>query len=181
MTGQIVFRFKFTQDVMDELSSFAKVHQYDDRHSYKEEWDKWCKSHTELVQNEMDRLERLGYDGDVLDKMYKSARYYFRKKEMVEENQSTPRRNYIPVNRDFITRIDAFIRQHIGIDNFTPADGFNNFCENNKSCIFDEVNRIKNLENVNIKDVDIADKIKKTYKNRHFICVQEYNNKNNTE
>ena len=32
---------KGSKEFMDELYNFSKIHQYDDRHTYKEEWDKW--------------------------------------------------------------------------------------------------------------------------------------------
>jgi hypothetical protein len=33
------YRYKFDNDITDELSYFAKIHQYDDRHAFKEAWE----------------------------------------------------------------------------------------------------------------------------------------------
>ena len=31
-----IFRYKFSQDMIDELFRFAKIHQYEDRETFKE-------------------------------------------------------------------------------------------------------------------------------------------------
>ena len=35
------FRFKFTQETQEQLARFADVHKYDNRKTFKEEWDNW--------------------------------------------------------------------------------------------------------------------------------------------
>jgi len=78
------FRFEFSKSFIDELSRFSKVHQFDERRTYKEAWQKW-KSNPEIdniITFEVRRLEESGYVGDIEDKMFKSGRYYFRKKTL---------------------------------------------------------------------------------------------------
>ena len=78
------FRFEFSKNFIDELSRFSKVHQFDERRAYKEAWQKW-KSNPEIdniMSFEIRRLEENGYSGDIEDKMFKSGRYYFRKKTL---------------------------------------------------------------------------------------------------
>jgi hypothetical protein len=72
-----IFRYKFTQEFMDQLYQFSKIHQYDDRKSFKEAWLQWVIDNEELVGSEVTRLADLGYKGDIIDKMFKSGRYYF--------------------------------------------------------------------------------------------------------
>jgi hypothetical protein len=76
------YRHEFGKEFMDHLSRFSKVHQYDDRHAYKLEWQKWSKQEdiAEMIEVEKRRLEENGYIGDIDDKMFKAGRYYFRKK-----------------------------------------------------------------------------------------------------
>lgn len=66
------------------LSMFSKVHQYDDRHTYKSEWAKWVQQENiaQAIDMEKRRLQENGYIGDIDDKMFKAGRYYFRKKTM---------------------------------------------------------------------------------------------------
>lgn len=78
------FRFEFSKDFIGELSRFSKVHQFDERRAYKESWQRW-KMNPEIedvIAREMRRLEESGYKGDIEDKMFKSGRYYFRKKSI---------------------------------------------------------------------------------------------------
>jgi len=76
------FRHEFSKAFMERLSQFSKVHQYDDRHTYKSEWTKWTQHEeiAEAIETERRRLHENGYTGDVNDKMFKAGRYYFRKK-----------------------------------------------------------------------------------------------------
>jgi hypothetical protein len=76
------YRHEFSKEFIDELSRFSKVHQYDDRHTYKSEWTKWAQLDdiAQAMEIEKRRLEENGYTGDIADKMFKAGRYYFRKK-----------------------------------------------------------------------------------------------------
>ena len=76
------YRHEFSKDFMAELSRFSKVHQYDDRHAYKSEWQKWINQEeiAQAMDIEKRRLQENGYIGDIDDKMFKAGRYYFRKK-----------------------------------------------------------------------------------------------------
>ena len=76
------YRHEFGKEFMADLSTFAKVHQFDDRHTYKSEWAKWSQQDNiaQAMEMEKRRLEENGYKGDIEDKMFKAGRYYFRKK-----------------------------------------------------------------------------------------------------
>lgn len=76
------YRHEFSKEFMAELSRFSKVHQYDDRHAYKSEWQKWINQEeiAQAMDIEKRRLQENGYIGDIDDKMFKAGRYYFRKK-----------------------------------------------------------------------------------------------------
>ena len=76
------YRHEFSKEFMADLAYFSKVHQFDDRHTYKNEWMKWTQQDNiaQAMEIEKRRLEENGYKGDVEDKMFKAGRYYFRKK-----------------------------------------------------------------------------------------------------
>ena len=76
------YRHEFGKEFMADLSRFSKVHQFDDRHTYKSEWAKWAQQYNiaQAMEMEKRRLEENGYKGDIDDKMFKAGRYYFRKK-----------------------------------------------------------------------------------------------------
>ncbi len=86
-----IFRYKLSDDIMAIISQFAKIHQFDDRHAYKEAWARWLVDQQDTVEREVMRLQQLDYDGDIIDKMFKAGRYYFREKTAIkkydEENE----------------------------------------------------------------------------------------------
>ena len=167
-TQHTIYRFKFSDSFTGQLFQFAKLHQYDDRHTFKESWEKWIEVNTEDVSSEIRRLSNLGYNGDVLDKMYKSARYYFRKKS-TQKVKPKKRRIYVSMDRDLLDSMDKHITHSMKNNDFCPANGFDDYCVNNKETICNEVKRLL-AENL---DGDlISAKIKKTYKNRYFQISQ---------
>jgi hypothetical protein len=168
-TAQI-FRFKFTEEFMVDLYKFAKIHQYDHRKDFKEAWTVWTEENEDLVLEETDRLHNLGYDGDILDKMFKSARYYFRKKSPVKA-EPKQRRQYISVSHELLEAMDTHIRTNIGLKDYQPKTGFVNFYEANNTLI---LQTFRSFCQQNIKDVEfIQTKLKKTYKNRYFMFINK--------
>ena len=93
---------------MIDLNKFAKIHQYDHRKDFKEAWEIWVEENDDIVQEEVDRLNNLGYDGDILDKMFKSARYYFRKKS-TEKKVPQKRRSYVGIQSALLEAMDKHI------------------------------------------------------------------------
>ena len=65
-----IYRYKFTDDFTQELYKFSKIHQYDHRKDFKDAWQIWTEENENLVDGEVRRLANLGYDGDILDKMF---------------------------------------------------------------------------------------------------------------
>jgi len=165
-----IYRYKFTQDIMDMVTEFAKVHQYDDRKIFKEAWTNWLELNDSSVTEEVTRLKGLGYEGDIIDKMFKSARYYFRKKSTVKQDPKE-RKTYVCVHKEMNESIDTHIVRNMVNDDYKPSTGFNNFCANNTDILKAEIAR---LMAQNMKDSgQIQEKIKKTYKNRYFILVSK--------
>ena len=158
-----IYRYKFEEQFMIELFNFSKIHQYDDRKEFKSAWNSWTEEHAELIEDETRRLTNLNYDGDVKDKMFRSARYYFRKKSP-EKKEQPQRRKYICVDKDIINAID----EHILKNNSKPSTAFLDFCKENIDLLSEEIAR---LYSENMSADDIKKKIKKTYKNRYFLKV----------
>jgi hypothetical protein len=110
-TGIKTYRHEFSKEFMAELSRFSKVHQYDDRQTYKSEWQKWTSQAeiAEAMEVERRRLQENGYTGDIDDKMFKAGRYYFRKKtSTVAADQTT-------------TTVTTTINNNIATDPPSPA------------------------------------------------------------
>ena len=189
-----IFRFEFSEDIMELIKRFSLVHQYDERKVYKERWNNWFQEHKEIMEREMHRMIDLGYEGDVHDKMFKAGRYYFRKKNIKKDkedkedkegrdantmdlkkknDEKTPqkKRNYISMLQTTLDAMDKHLKEQLETnDNFSPASGFNNFCANFITIIRTEVNRMV-TEN-EMKTTEISNKIKKTYKNRYYMITR---------
>lgn len=165
------YRFKFTDLFMDHIFHFSKVHQYDDRHAFKDAWATWTDENAVLVQTEVERLTQLGYTGNIIEKMFKSARYYFRKKvvaPLAETPALTSRKQYVRASKDLIDCIDTHIKTHLVTHSIKPQDGFIDFCEKYSE---DFAAAARLFENAGMNATEIHNKIKKTYKNRYSKIV----------
>jgi len=168
-TSNSVFRFKFTLDFNTELLSFAKIHQYDDISTYKESWEKWLNANEAAIHRETLYLKSRGYNGDVIQKMYRSGRYYFRNKSSVQQ-EPKPRRKYLSVDSDTIDMMDRVIMRQESC--LKPSILYDQFLVDYSDIIQYEVDR---MTDIGLSKHDIHDKLKKTYKNR---CVLFKNHSN---
>jgi hypothetical protein len=164
-----IYRYKFTDEFTNELFKFSKIHQYDDRKVFKEAWEIWIDENDKIVNSEYRRLKELAYEGDIFDKMFKSARYYFRKKS-TEKKAPVIRRDYISVSKEIRDIMDYHIKKNIENNKLKPSDAFDDFCKNNSDLL---INEIKNLCSRGMTETnEIRDKFKKTYKNRYFMITK---------
>ena len=161
-----IYRYNFSKGFIEDLYEFSKVHQYDHRKDFKEAWVKWTDANAEAIEEETRRLIELNYSGDVQDKMFKSARYYFRKKN-VAKKEPKERKTYVTVEKKMLDAMNRYITDHIDVK---PSESFVHFCENHKDELREEVSHL--LKEKMDKD-DILNKIKKTYKNRYFIIANK--------
>lgn len=170
----VIYRFKFTENFMKELYDFSKIHQYDERKDFKEAWKLWTEENQNIINDEIRRLNNLGYPkgGDIMKKMFKSARYYFRKKS-TEKTAPKKRRQYISVTRDLLNAMDKHIEQNIYNVDYQPKTGFILFCKSNEQILKESMSKI--FEQGITDSTVIENKIKKTYKNRYFMLTQNKN------
>ena len=168
---------------MDLIKGFAIIHQYDERKMYKEQWNIWYNENKEEMEREIERMNEIGYVGDVKDKMFKAGRYYFRKKNIKKKeepreselintvNTEKKRRNYITMLEATLVAMDEHIKMSLAADaEFKPSDGYSEFCEKNILVLRTEIQRMV-VDNIMDKK-DISEKIKKTYKNRYFMITK---------
>ena len=161
-----VYRFNFSNEIVELITDFSKLHKYAAQNDYKEAWDKWYREHDEAITVEDARLKKLGYDGMINNKMYKASRYYFRKKSE-EKKEPAKRRQYMANDRQLMDAMDLHIQRNTMNEDFTPANGFDDFCKLNAELISIECRKFKSEETeFTVEDINL--KIKKTYKNRYF-------------
>jgi hypothetical protein len=156
-----IYRFKFSEEFLPILVEFSTIHQYDKPKDFKEAFEEWKDENLSLITKESMLLENAGYEGNVIDKMYKSARYYFKNKDRSEKSNKK-RRVYIKQDKDFINAVD---RHLYVISDLKPSEAFDDFKTNNAQIFENECLRIGNF----LEKKKILNKIKKTYKNRYFL------------
>ena len=81
MTEYKKYRFDFTKEVTGLLYSFAKEHRDETAKNFRANWNEWINRGDvkRILTTECELLLNEGFKGDALDKMYKSARYYYKK------------------------------------------------------------------------------------------------------
>ena len=177
-SGKKVFRFNLENETRELLEDFCKLHAGESREDYKHSWNLWTRSNLEILEKETIRLNELGYDGDVEEKMFKAAKYYFGKKckgenvdresEREREKCNDNKRNYVCVSHELIIAMDEHIKNNVLNTIKRPADGYSDFEKTNPLLIAAEINCLMKLDDNYSKDF-ISKKIKKTYKNRYYI------------
>jgi hypothetical protein len=170
-----IFRYTFSDEFNEVLYEFAKIHQYDDRHAFKDGWEEWSNRidiHP-LIQKEISILMEKGFEGDIIDKMYKSARYYFRKKPSTDNKKEKERKEYIGFSSKILQSMDQHIRAILKENRkMAPAKAYDDYCQtdHHKTIIMEEIQLLKQNQ-IEIKKEELVIKFKKTYKNRLFqIC-----------
>ena len=92
------YRHNFSKNFMDEISIFSKIHQYDDRQTFKDEYMKWYSENVDLIDKEKRLLKNNEYCGNIDDKIYFACRYYFRKKSNKIEDEEKKKKKFISNN-----------------------------------------------------------------------------------
>lgn len=170
------FRFIFSDNFKEELSRFSQINQFTERKTFKENWKQWLEENSELINQELERLKTLDYDGDIENKMFTSARYYYRKKTIDQEpNKKTnkPRKKYVSLSKEFLNKIDQFILKSLNTQDYKPKNTFEQFCteKENHDIIKETIKAIKQ-QDPDVELSEIEKKIKKTYKNRYRIITK---------
>ncbi len=181
-----VFRYKFTPTLSEFMYDFSKLHRYDDRKVFKEAWNQWIEEEDikPLINEEIKELHNQGYEGDILDKMFKSARYYYRKKPLNPNTEPVSRKEYVGFSQTILDVIDKHIyiqiQEHTKIDynneiicKISPANAYKNFCDTQKLEIEDEIKNLAKKTEEPLDPKETSNKFKKTYKNRYYIITNK--------
>ena len=166
-----IYRYKLSQEVIDIISAFGKLYEDLPNKEFKEKWKDLLESKGEIFDIESDRLKELGYNKDVLDKIYKSCRYYYRKKQPKEKKK---RRVYISCTEELLNAIDEFIKLNLrnSITDIKPSNIYERFQLTYKDLIEKEILHLS----ISLSKEHALDKIKKTFKNRCFILIKNKDN-----
>jgi len=176
------YRFTFSEEMVDFIDTFARVHQFDDRKTFREEWEDATQDaeNKDLIRDEASRLLSTGFKGDPYDKFFKSARYYYRKRLSKPRTKKMDRKDYEGLGKQILDGMDNHVKTLI-VDNIatdpskstkliskiSPSEAFDDYININKDMILKELTN----ENTTIRREDVESvmaRFKKTYKNRFY-------------
>jgi hypothetical protein len=171
-TSAKIYRFKFSNGFLEHLKEFTRIHKFDDAKIFKEHFDEWKEENNEIINRETNYMRNMGYEGDVINKMYKSARYYFKNKSNVK-TKPKKRRQYVGIDITLKDKMDEFIQEKIDDKQKCPkpADAYTEFIENEKHKIMLITERTR-LMSFGMEEEDVNKKFKKTFKNRYFLNLK---------
>ena len=173
ISEKIIYRFNFSNELIEELLDFSRLNMYTDRKTFKEKWIEWTETNSKQLQIEYDRLVKLGYSGDFNNKLFKATRYYFKQKHSIPKTEKelpkTPtKREYIPLDYSIVELIDKHIKESY-TKTFKPSIGYNNFIDTYKDEIDKEITNLKNSDHLSLDTREkCLNKIKKSYKNHSY-------------
>ena len=168
-----LFRFPLSKEITESIHYFAKLHQYNDRKTFKEEWRKWieCEEIKEQIEQERTRLKEQTYDDDLIQKLFVSARYYYRTLKDADNKIQKPRKDYTSLSKDFLKTMDNWIIYYNSNtpELVSPNQQYIQYCRDNVEHLRTEITRLKNNSENQLDVKEIEFKFKKTFKNREFI------------
>jgi len=176
-------RFNYTDEISDLLNNFAKEHQNDDRKKFKSEWNEWIKKEyiNEKINTEIKRLENLGLEDDILDRMFKSVKYYYCKKLQNRIKPSCKAKPQIKMYTTLSQTILKIMDEHIYIyikketenktkneenqkNTISPAKAYEYFCNENRDALLEEIKEYRRkvlleqkVQKFINKDIEIID------------------------
>mgnify|MGYP001207422890 FL=1 len=157
------YRFNFTKEFQDCVVDFSKKHKLDNIKDFKNYFEIWCNENKGIIDDEFVYLTRLGFEGDIIDKIYKSSRYYFKNKSDVKK-EPKKRKKYTSKNNQIL----KLVYDHINNMKIRakPSVAFSDFEEKHSA----EIERFKAelIEN-GYEEKGAIKKIKKIYKNKYFM------------
>jgi hypothetical protein len=150
--------FDYSDDFAELLYAFSKLHLEDNNKTFKTAWLLWKESNSDMIQTEIAKMKSAGYEGDVEEKMYFSARYYYRKKAMREqtiEPATAPRKKYECTDKQILGQMNdhiiayicnAQITDDVIVRSVIPSEAYSDYCE--KYGIIEEERTKKNYKNL---------------------------------
>lgn len=166
------YRFDFSTEVKENLKRFSQNNANLSRKEFKNAWTEWLETHT-ILQHECCNIKNRGYQGDPVEKMYHSVRYYHRKPEVKKKTTSNEPRTYIRLTDDLHAIMDQHIKNTITkiINNplqfqTTHTEAFTDFLKTHRNVILEELIDMKNRDNGLEENMD--QKLRKRYRDKYY-------------
>jgi len=178
-------RFIFSKEFTEKLKMFSSDHKNDHRKEFKKAWGEWISDSDikPLIQKEIENINKGGFKGDIMDKMFTCVRYYYRKKKLSikdghphQEIDKIKRKKNETLGAYILEKMDEHIilqiKQGTIYDNAvlsisaSPSQSFEKYCIEYKEQILAQTNPTTITKE---QLLTIINQFKKTYKNRFYI------------
>jgi hypothetical protein len=160
----MTYRLNFSKEFQNQLYDFSKSTKDDNLNIFKNKLELWYIRNEETIEREYIYMRRIGYEGDIKDKIFKSSRYYLSKKN--DKNiEKKKRKKYTMKNNKLIGKIKNHINDLKIL--IKPSEAYKNFYELHNNYINNYKDELMTNDNYSEKDALI--KIKKIYKNKFYI------------
>jgi hypothetical protein len=200
----------FSEEFSSVLHEFSKTHYNESLKTFRQSWQEWI-STTGIqtkMRNEIERIKKnnfIGTDEEITQKIYTSARFYYRKKdkrakklatisqeEISQKPVKSKSKPYIGLSKTFIQFIDETIKNKILEQSveltrtmtikLDQKQEFQTFTKTHINEISAEFGKLKikydELEEAFVPK-EIASKLKKAYQNRFYSIYKMINGMNN--
>jgi len=177
--SQTTYRFKFNKDFLNTIREFSKIHSQDCGEDFLEAFQVWKRFNYEAIHKEEKRIVDLGFKGDIEEKIYKSARYYFKNKKSkpITETHTYLKTNYIPRNKAFFSLLETYIKNNSSVK---PSILYKRFINETDSEISSGIlNELTRLKNYQLDQNDSNKKIKKAFNNAYYKVKKKLTKQNN--
>ena len=164
--SQTTYRFKFNKELLDSIKEFSKLHSNDNCDDFLDAFHLWKRVNNEIISLEEKRILDLGFNGNIEEKIYKSARYYFKnKKNTTYKLNKQLKTNYIPRNPVFFKKMETYINKN-------PIKAsllYKEFINETDTHILSEINtEIVRLKTFELNQTECLQKIKKMFNNAYY-------------
>ena len=187
MEHPTTFRFNLSPECVEHLTEFDTTNYFESSKNYKINFEKWTNNNEELINNEIEILREKGFTKnkeEVINKMYKSVRYYIHKKNNngVVTNTKKERKTRKNTNMYLTSEIITLMKEHIEREYenglYKPEESYNHFKQNNTEILREYIT--ENQDQYNISNYSLEretektiDKImKKSFKNKFYIFIK---------
>ena len=170
-----IYRYKVSQKLNELVIEFARIHKLDNRHDFKEHWEKFKENNKKIIDEEQNKVDELKINKSITDIIYKSARYYYKNKNININNNNNnnnnnkddnkEKRKYIKITDQLNIILNKYVEEHIK-DKIKPSNGLEIFLREQYEIINRDINKFKNEHKLSPED--ITNKIKKMYKNKYY-------------
>ena len=177
--SQTTYRFKFNKEILDSIKVFSKIHSEDCGEDFLDAFQLWKRANHELIDKEEKRIVDLGFKGNIEEKIYKSARYYFKNKKTkpIASNNKYLKTNYIPRNPSFFLLLEKYIKNN---SSQKASILYKQFMAETDNEISSEISKeMIRLKNYQLNDVECLKKIKKSFNNAYYKIKNKKNNSTN--